>query len=119
MLDNIKTYPMELKHHAVESKGIKITMNEENREVGRAFLYILKNNLHKEPFGLMEDVFVIEEMRNKGIGAQLVKAIIMEAKKQGCYKLIATSRFANDKAVKLYEKIGFKEHGTEFRINFN
>jgi hypothetical protein len=44
--------------------------------------------------------------------------IIKEAKKLGCYKLIATSRHSNLGAHKLYAKLGLKKHGLEFRLDF-
>ena len=77
----------------------------------------MKNDSHKQPFGLMEDVFIDEPLRGKGYGTKLVKEIIKEFKKQNCYKLIATSRYPRDKVHKLYEKLGFEDWGKEFRIN--
>ena len=44
--------------------------------------------------------------------------IIEEAKNKGCYKLIAQSRYGN-KAHGLYEKIGFEDHGKNFRMNLH
>ena len=44
--------------------------------------------------------------------------LIEEAKNQGCYKLICTSRNSKPRVHSLYEKIGFKDWGKEFRIDF-
>jgi len=88
------------------------------KRFARAFLYIIKNDLHKRPYGLMEDVFVSEKLRGQGIGSALISRVIKEAKRQKCYKLIATSRLANVKAHKLYKRLGLQKHGLEFRINF-
>lgn len=98
--------------------AVKIIAEENGEEVGRAWLYVLYNSLHKEPFGLLEDVFVDENQRGKGIGTELVKKIIAEAKARRCYKLIATSRCARAKAHAWYEKLGFKNYGVEFRMDF-
>lgn len=99
--------------------GIRLSLqNEKNKEVGRAFLYIMRNNLHHQPFGLMEDVYIAREARGQGFGTLLVKRAIELAQTNNCYKLIATSRHAREKVHKLYTKIGFSNHGTEFRINF-
>lgn len=86
--------------------------------MARAYLYIMKNDLHKEPFGLMEDVFVDENLRGQGIGTELVKKVIKTARENKCYKLIATSRHENPRVRVLYERLGFKNHGLEFRIDF-
>ncbi|NMG11641.1 GNAT family N-acetyltransferase [Brasilonema sp. UFV-L1] len=77
----------------------------------------MHNDLHNEPFGLMEDVFVDENYRGKGYGTQLVKKIIEIAREYRCYKLIATSRSSKPKVHELYQRLGFEEHGVEFRIN--
>ena len=98
--------------------GVKISYQDGNKEVGRAFLYVLKNDLHKEPFGFLEDVFVEESHRKQGIGSHLVQKAIDEAKIRGCYKLIGNSRMASEKVHSFYERLGFKRHGYEFRIDF-
>ena len=101
----------------INAGGIKIIITEEGQKVGRAFLYLLKNDLHAKPFGFIEDVFIEEAFRSKGYGKKITDALIEEAKKQGCYKLICTSRFSNERAHHLYEKLGFRKHGNEFRMD--
>lgn len=97
--------------------GEKITLMENGQEVARATLYVLTNDLHEAPFGLLEDVFVAEEKRQQGIGSKILQEVVAEAKRQGCYKIIATSRHANDLAHKFYAKNGFTNHGLEFRMD--
>src|SRR6185369_14174023 len=100
------------------SKYIKFQIIDGKKTLGRGFLYLIYNDLHKKPYGLMEDIFVHESQRGKGLGTQLVQMIIAEAKKRKCYKLIATSRHSNLGAHKLYDKFGLKRHGIEFRMDF-
>src|SRR3989344_6896346 len=109
---------MELKKLNVSGRGVKIILEENGQQIGRGFLYLLTNYLHDRPFGFIEDVFVDEAFRSKGYGKKITDAIIEEAKKQGCYKLICTSRFSHERAHHLYEKLGFKKHGNEFRMDF-
>src|SRR3989338_9401748 len=106
---------LEFKKEIKESRAIKIIAMEDGKVIGRAFLYIISNVLHKNPYGLMEDVFVDEAYRGKGIGTELVKMLIEEAKNRGCYKLIGTSRFSNERVHGLYTKLGFTKFGYEFR----
>ncbi len=109
---------MEFKKETVkEAFAVKLTAHEGGKEVGRAFLYVLKNDLHKEPFGFLEDVYVEEEYRKHGIGSQLVEKAIAEAKEQGCYKLIGNSRMAKENVHAFYERLGLKKHGYEFRMD--
>ncbi len=97
--------------------GVRITVTENDKEIGRVWLYVLHNNLHKEPYGLLEDVFVEEEHRSKGVGKKLVQEAMEEAKKIGCYKLIANTRSSKEVVCAWYEKMGFNKHGVEFRID--
>ena len=108
---------MNLKTEKITVDAIKFVVEEDSKEIGRAFLYILKNDLHQEPFGLMEDVFVDETRRGQGLGRKLVEAVIEGAKSRGCYKLICTSRNSNPEVHEFYKKFGFREWGKEFRID--
>lgn len=98
--------------------GVKLSFQDGNKEIGRVFLYILYNNLHKRPFGLIEDVFVNENYRNLGLGSKLVTAVIAEAKKRRCYKVIATSRSSKPELKKFYKRFGLEVWGVEYRIDF-
>ena len=102
----------------ISTQGIKFYIKDGDEEIGRAYLYILNNDLHSEPFGFMEDVFVDEKYRSQGLGEKLVEALIKEAKNQGCYKLIGNSRHERLNVHRLYEKLSFKSQGLEFRIDF-
>ena len=102
----------------VETKGIRISVTDNGTEVGRAYIYLMYNDLHDRPFGLMEDVYVDKAYRGKGVGSELVKQVIELAKEANCYKLIATSRTSRSKVHELYQRLGFTQHGVEFRINF-
>jgi|SRR3989344_3983991 len=108
---------MEIKQKEVKASGLKFTIHLDGLEVGRATLYLMYNDLHEKPFGLLEDVFVDENYRGQGLGTQLTKAVIEEARRQ-CYKLICTSRYSKPKVHELYQRLGFKNHGIEFRIDF-
>ncbi len=99
----------------VDSYGLKYQIIENGKEVARTYLYVMNNDLHAEPFGLMEDVFVSEEYRRKGYGEQLVKAIISEAKRIGCYKLICNC--SKEWIQEWYIRLGFKNRGIELRID--
>ncbi len=100
------------------AKGIRFSISGGGREVARAYLYVMTNDLHKAPFGLLEDVYVDESQRGSGLGSALVKEVIDAARELGCYKLVATSRTSRPKVHELYERLGFEKHGVEFRINF-
>ena len=109
---------MDFENQTVPATGIRISVMDNETEVGRAYLYVMHNDLHERPFGLMEDVYVDEACRGKGVGSELVKQVIRRAREANCYKLIATSRISRSKVHDLYRRLGFTQHGFEFRISF-
>jgi N-acetylglutamate synthase-like GNAT family acetyltransferase len=107
---------MEIKKTEKQSRAIKWEIKENDKVIGRAFLYLIYNDLHSEPYGLIEDIFIDDNQRGKGMGTKLVKKIIEEAKNIGCYKLIACSRYSRPQIHEWYKKLGFEDYGKEFKI---
>mmetsp|Transcript_987 Transcript_987/g.3079 ORF Transcript_987/g.3079 Transcript_987/m.3079 type:complete len:145 (-) Transcript_987:1206-1640(-) len=56
--------------------------------------------------GHIEDVVVDRAMRGKGVGAKLIKTLLIEAEERGCYKAILNCSEDN---VAFYEKCGFEK----------
>jgi len=110
---------MRIKRKQIHSKGVRISINEGGKEIAHAYLYIMQNDRHEEPFGLIENIFVEEASRSKGHGTELLEKLIKEAQKGGCYKIIATSRHARETVHRWYEKLGFEDYGVEFRLNLS
>jgi GNAT superfamily N-acetyltransferase len=109
---------MEIKKTDKQTQAIKLEIEENGKTVGRAFLYFIYNDLHAEPYGLLEDVFVDDSQRGQGTGTKLVEQIIEEARLGGCYKLIACSRNSRPQVQEWYKKLGFEDYGKEFKIEF-
>src|SRR5260370_41661674 len=105
---------MALKAVRVPAYGVKITSALKGKIVGRADLYVMTNDLHTRPFGLMEDVFVDPDYRGSEIGTALVKRIVAEAKRRCCYKLTATSCHARHRVHALYDRLD-GVHGSSLR----
>ncbi|OGZ63817.1 MAG: hypothetical protein A3A98_00830 [Candidatus Staskawiczbacteria bacterium RIFCSPLOWO2_01_FULL_40_39] len=100
-----------------DAYAVKFTAMENGKTAGWAYLYLIFQDRHEEPYGLMENVYVESEFRSKGIGTQLVKLVIEEAKKRNCYKLIGNSNLDNTRAQALYERLGFRKYGIELRMD--
>lgn len=109
---------MEIKKIAKQSQAIKLEVEENGRVVGRVYLYLIYNDLHSEPYGLLEDVFVDDSQRGQGTGTKLVQRVIDEAKVAGCYKLIACSRNSRPHIHEWYKDLGFEDYGKEFKMEF-
>lgn len=100
-----------------DAYAVKITIEEDGKVVARSFVYVMFNDLHKEPFAFLEDVFVEEAFRGKKYGTKLTELAVEEAKAQGCYKIIFTTRHLKPEVQEWYTKLGFKNWGTEFRMD--
>jgi N-acetylglutamate synthase-like GNAT family acetyltransferase len=102
----------------IPTKAKKLTISQDGKVVARGRIYFLENDLgHNAPVGYIEDVYVEEGYRKNGYGKQIVEALIEEAKKAGCYKIIGCSRYSREKVHSFYEKMGFKDYGKEFRLD--
>lgn len=110
---------MKVERQSREARGVRFSVKADGEEIARAYLYLMTNDLHREPFGLLEDVYVDESRRGSGVGTQLVNEVVSAARDAGCYKLIATSRTSRPRVHELYERLGFENHGLEFRMNFD
>lgn len=100
-----------------DSFAVKITLEEDGKVLGWAYLYVIFQDRHREPYGLMENVYIEPQYRNRGLGTTLVELLIEEAKKHNCYKLIGTSKKIKPEVHAFYKKHGFEEMGLEFRMD--
>lgn len=111
---------MEIKEiESVDSVSIKLIVEEDGEMQGWCYIYVLKNDLHDKPFALLENVYIDEKHRSRGLGKQLVGRAVEVAEAKGCYKIIGTSRHEKPGVHRFYENLGFRNHGLEFRIDFN
>lgn len=102
------------------SAGYRLAVRAaDGRDIAHCYLYVLKNDLHPEPFGLIEDVQVDENARSKGLGSRLVGDAVRLAEGLGCYKVILTSRDGRPEVHDWYRRLGFAEHGREFRMDLS
>lgn len=81
------------------------------RVVGFVSGYVVMRNpqLAIERIGKVDNIYVDEVFRGMGIGTQLLEALFGYFKRQGTTYTELSCDFANDKALKLYKKLGFKE----------
>ncbi|MCA9356903.1 GNAT family N-acetyltransferase [Candidatus Nomurabacteria bacterium] len=108
-----------MKEVSVDATGVRFSVLRGGKEVGHAYLYMLNNDLHNKPFGLLEDVYVDSNYRGEGVATELLEAVLKKAQEK-CYKLIATSRNDGTRTAvhEWYTRLGFDNYGTEFRLNF-
>ncbi len=108
-----------MQEQVVDCTGFRLSESRNGVEAGHAYLYIMYNDLHKEPFGLLEDDEVNEVYKGQGVGRKLLSVVLLKARELGCYKLVATSRDdgTRDPVHAWYKRLGFIEYGKEFRLD--
>lgn len=66
-----------------------------------------KDQFTEKIYGFIYELFVLEEFRGNGISKQIMKTGIEHLKQDG-YSEVRLSVYAGNQALKLYEKLGFK-----------
>lgn len=88
---------------------------ENSKIIGSASILIEQKFIHDGgKVGHIEDVAVRKEFQGKGIGKQIVVALLKYAEKHGCYKTILD---CTDELIPFYENIGFKKHSNSMRFD--
>jgi GNAT superfamily N-acetyltransferase len=57
----------------------------------------------------LEDLFVRDDARRRGLGSALVQAAIGRARERGCARIELAANEANPPAIALYERFGFSD----------
>lgn len=76
------------------------------RRVGYALYFYSYSSFLARPTLYLEDIFVLDEFRGKGIGEALFLACVNEAAKQQCGRMEWAVLTWNTNAIKFYEKLG-------------
>jgi ribosomal protein S18 acetylase RimI-like enzyme len=66
-----------------------------------------KDQFTEKIYGFIYELFVLEEFRGNGIAKQLMETGIEHLKQDGCSE-VRLRVYAGNQAIKLYEKLGFK-----------
>ncbi|RNJ75855.1 MAG: GNAT family N-acetyltransferase [Nitrosopumilus sp. B06] len=79
---------------------------KDGKIIGTATLIVEQKFIHEGGrVGHIEDVAVSKESQERGIGSKIMKHLLEEAKKRGCYKTILD---CTEEVVPFEKKVGFK-----------
>ncbi|QGQ45530.1 GNAT family N-acetyltransferase [Metabacillus sediminilitoris] len=79
---------------------------EDDKLMGWILLGESKDQFTDKMNGFIYELFVIEEFRGKGISKQLMRTAIDHLRQVG-YSEVRLSAYAQNQAIKMYEKMGF------------
>jgi GNAT superfamily N-acetyltransferase len=83
-----------------------IVAAEGDRLVGYALYFYTYSSFLAKPTLYLEDLFVLEEYRKRGIGFALFRKCVEEAKVKRCGRMEWTVLTWNSKALEFYERLG-------------
>lgn len=87
----------------------------EGEIVGTFALLIMDNVAHMgAPSGIVEHVNVAPSRQGRGIGKEMMRFAMAEARGAGCYKLMLSSNLKRTRSHRFYEGLGFSHHGHSF-----
>lgn len=81
---------------------------DSRRLVGYALYYYSYSSFLARPTLYLEDIFVMESHRKRGIGRGLFLRCVGEARRTGCSRMEWAVLTWNQKAIEFYEKLGAK-----------
>ncbi|MBP2133490.1 GNAT superfamily N-acetyltransferase [Methanomicrobium sp. W14] len=79
---------------------------QDETPVGYIIFYLTYSTFLAKPVLYLEDIFVPEEYRKKGIGKVLFEFCREEAKKNGCCRMEWNVLAWNEPSIKFYERMG-------------
>lgn len=89
--------------------GDILVLTDNNKIIGMvSILYSISTALGGK-VGLLEDMIIDKNWREKGLGTQLLNAAIEYSRENGCLRLTLLTDFNNETAIKFYRKSGFKK----------
>jgi len=90
---------------------------DNNRIIGFATFSIRDVVRYPKPIAELDELFVHEDYRKKGIGKLLMTEVENKAKEFDCYRLFIESHYDHKAAHKFYESLGYTNYGYHFIKN--
>jgi ribosomal protein S18 acetylase RimI-like enzyme/fructosamine-3-kinase len=96
---------------AQSNDALFLVLEEERKILGQVFLKLTGNET-QPGFPNMQDVYVLEKQRGKGLGKKLIEECERISKDKGYKKIsVAVNPTLNHRAKFLYERLGYKDTG--------
>lgn len=93
-----------------------ISVQEGRQTVAVVQMTVMKDRRGRR-YGYVREVYTDPAHRGSGHGTALNRAAIAKARELKCYKIVLTTRFDNEGAQRLYGRLGYKQHGYEYRLD--
>ena len=106
--ETVTFWPKELLENAVQSEDVIVLVAEEEIVIG----FIIANYNHSLKKAIIENVFVVPEMRGKGVADKLVEHMLTALFEKGCEYIATLVPPTAQSAIELYKRAGFSQGET-------
>ncbi|XZF14484.1 N-acetyltransferase family protein [Chitinophagaceae bacterium MMS25-I14] len=90
-----------------QQDSVIFVMEENEMLVGFTQLYPSFSSVGMKPIWILNDLFVKESFRGKGVAAQLIHQAVNYSRETGRRKIVLSTAYDNETAQRLYERLGF------------
>ena len=115
--DDIQSKMIEAYEHASKYNAYFLCLKDESILIGWILIDRASDYLTGQPVGWISDLYVKKEHRNQGHAALLMKLALHAFKKHGFSDVRLNVYAHNEKAIKLYESLGFKDVSKFMKID--
>jgi len=91
-------------------RGSFLLARREGRAVGVAYLSLVWAIEHGGRSAWLEELYVVPELRGRGLGARLLDAVLVHARELGCAAVDLEVEASHARAAALYRRAGFRPH---------
>ena len=113
-----ETYRSAFREIEADPRQRLLVVEAQGRVLATATLIVIPNLSHGgRPYAIVENVVVDAASRSSGHGELLLRHVIEEARRAGCYKLSLTSNKRRKDAHRFYERLGFQATQEGYRVD--
>jgi len=91
-----------------EDIGVILVVRESDKVIGMVNILYTISTAVGERVGILEDLVVLPEYRNRGIGSKLIGYAWAFVKREGCKRLTLLTDYDNHQAHRFYSRAGFR-----------
>lgn len=101
-----------------DSKSIALVAEEKDKIVGYLVGGLCKTYNYRNItlMSELENMFILDDYRSKGIGSELIQKFITWSKEQGAERAHVEASAQNDQAISCYRKNGFEDYTLDLEI---
>jgi GNAT superfamily N-acetyltransferase len=98
-----------------EPMGAFIAVESDGRAVGMVHWILHRSCWTQGDYCYLQDLFVVPELRGKGIGKQLIQAVYARSAEQGASRVWWLTHETNTDAMHLYDKVAARSGFVQYR----